>query len=147
MLNIKFMKPFYNLTEDENGQLLLLPVYVSLQAISKRAEFDKNDLNIAVRFAHTQTFSCKPILIPFYQEVDKEFESTIYSLFVQLPVDTTARKIAIEKELGLIEQTVYKLDEQLILAMHQSMRLFDVHIAKAQKNVLSSDVLPRFSSN
>ncbi|MBC7424080.1 MAG: hypothetical protein H7334_11575 [Ferruginibacter sp.] len=141
------MKPFYNLTEDENGQLLLLPVYISLQAISKRAEFDKNDLKTAVRFAHTQTFSCKPILIPFYQEVDKEFESTIYSLFVQLPVDTTARKIAIEKELELIEQTVYKLDEQFILAMHQSMRLFGVHIARAQKKVLTPDALLPVSLN
>ena len=135
------MKPFYDLTEDENNQLLLLPVYVSLQALSD-GDIDKDALEAAVRFSHTKTFSCDPLLIPFYQAVDENFADTLERVYEQLPEDKIARKQIIEKELQLIGQIVSKLNQQYVQIIHQSMQSFGEHVAKAQNSVLTTFVLP-----
>jgi hypothetical protein len=136
------MKPFYDLTDEENKQLLLLPVYITLKVLSDGKEDEKNAREAAVRFAHTKTFSCDPLLIPFYREVDKNFEQSLENVHTQLPKEKMERKTAIENELRLIDRIVYKLDEQYVEVIHRSMKSFGEHVAKTQNNVISNFVFP-----
>ncbi|MDN3656690.1 hypothetical protein QWZ08_13680 [Ferruginibacter paludis] len=136
------MKPFYDLTEEENNQLLLLPVYISLQALNNGNSHGDNALEEAVRFAHIKTFSCDPLLIPYYREVDHHFADAIERLNRELPENTAARSAAIDKELEVIDRIVCKLNQQYVGVIHRSMQSFGDHVAKAQHSVLSNFVLP-----
>jgi hypothetical protein len=136
------MKPFYNLTDEENNQLLLLPVYVSLQALNHGDNDNKTAREAAVRFAHTKTFSCDPLLIPFYREVDQNFAGSLESVLEQLPEDPAARKEVIEKKLQSIDKIVAKLNQPYTDVIHRSMESFGGHIVKARNSVLSKFALP-----
>ncbi|MBV2246448.1 MAG: hypothetical protein KUL83_04740, partial [Lentimicrobium sp.] len=79
------MKPFKNLSEEEYKMLLKFPAYITLLAANQDGKFDEVEKKSAIKFAHIKTFTCTPLLIDFYEEVDKVFESNIVELDQELP--------------------------------------------------------------
>ena len=85
------MKPFKKLSVQENEVLLKFPAYISLLAANSDDKLDELQKKSAIKFAHTKTFSCDPLLAVFYQEADKVFENNIEQLDKDLPKEINSR--------------------------------------------------------
>jgi len=136
------MKLFYNLTEEENEALLKFPAYISMLAANRDDTLDEEEKEAAIKFAHTRTFSCDPLLSSFYLEADKVFKKNIEQLDNDLPKEKTAREVAIKKELFLLEKIAIKLGNGYSSIMHSSMRAFKDHVSSAHHNILVDFIFP-----
>lgn len=136
------MKPFINLSEEENKMLLKFPAYISLLAANWNDKLDDVEKKSAIKFAHTKTFSCDPLLTEFYKEADNVFEKNIEQLDNDLPKERDSRATAIKLELSYLEKIVLKLGKEYVSVMHSSMRSFKEHVSKAHHNVLVDFIFP-----
>jgi hypothetical protein len=136
------MKLFKKLSVQENQALLKFPAYISLLAANSDGKLDETEKKSAIKFAHTKTFSCDPLLTEFYKEADKVFANTIEQLDKDLPKEKDSREAAIKKELLNLEKIVSKLGKDYTLTMHHSMKSFKEHVSKAHHNVLVDFIFP-----
>lgn len=136
------MKPFKNLTEEENNALLKFPVLVSLLAANSDGKLDEAERKAAIKFSHIKTYSCNPLLVEFYKEADMVFEKNVKQLDMELPTQMAAREAALKNELIRLENILLKLGEEYAAVMHRSMNSFKDHVSKAHHNVLMDFVFP-----
>lgn len=136
------MMPFKNLSVQENEALLKFPAYVSLLAANSDYKLDKAEKESAIKFAHTKTFSCDPLLAEFYKEADKVFADNIEQLDKYLPKEKNSREATIKAELLKIEKIAVKLGKVYTFLMHRSMKSFKEHVSKAHHNVLVDFIFP-----
>ena len=136
------MKPFKNLSEKEYEMLLKFPAYISLLASNRDGKFDDVEKKSAIKFAHVKTYTCNPLLIDFFEEVDKIFKSTIVQLDKELPKGKENRDAAIRSELHNLENIVSKSGEIYSSTLFESMKSFKDHVSKAHHNVLVDFVFP-----
>jgi hypothetical protein len=136
------MKPFKNLSQQENAALLKFPAYISMLAAESNDKLDDIEKKSAIKFAHIKTYSCDPLLTEFYLEADKNFENIIEQLDKDLPKGKELREAAIKKELLVLEKIVLKLGEDYTSLMHRSMESFKEHVSKAHHNVLIDLIFP-----
>ncbi len=136
------MKPFKNLSEKENKELLKFPAYISLLAANSDGELDEKEKKSAIRFSHIKTFSCDPLLSEYYEEADKVFEKNIIQIDNGLPKGISKREAIIKKELMRLEKLLKKLGGEYPAVMHRSMRSFKDHVSKAHHNVLVDFIFP-----
>lgn len=136
------MKPFKNFTEKEYEMLLKFPAYISLMAANQDGKFDDVEKKSAINFAHIKTYSCDWLLIDFFKDVDKVFESNIVQLDKELPKGKENRDETIRNELHKLECIVLKLGKEYSSIMHDSMQSFKNHVSKAHNNVLVDFVFP-----
>ncbi len=97
---------------------------------------------MAIKFAHTKTFSCDPLLANFYKEADKVFRKNLEQLEKDLPKEKDIREAAIKKDLLNLEKIIRKLGKKYSIAMHHSMKSFKDHVSKAHHNVLVDFIFP-----
>jgi hypothetical protein len=136
------MKPFKNLSEEEYKMLLKFPAFISLLAANQDGKLDEVEKKSAIKFAHIKTFTCNPLLIDFYEEVDKVFERNIVDLDQELPKGKENRDAAIRSELLKLESIVLKSGQVYTSTMFESMLSFKDHVSKAHNNVLVDFVFP-----
>ena len=136
------MSLFKNLSAKEKEALLKFPVYISLLAASCDDTLDETEKEAAIKFAHTKTFSCDPLLTKFYTEAEKVFESNIAQIDKELPKEKHSREDAIKKELKNLNKIIMKLGKEYTLTMHRSMTSFKNHVSKAHHNVFVDFIFP-----
>jgi glutamyl-tRNA reductase len=136
------MNPFKNLTFKENKTLLKFPAYISLLAANWNDKLDDVEKKSAIKFAHTKTFSCDPLLTEFYKEADNVFEKNIEQLDKDLPKERDSRATAIKMELSALEKIVSKLGKKYVSVMRKSMKSFKDHVSKAHNSVLVDFIFP-----
>ena len=136
------MKPFKELTESENKELLKFPAFISLLAANSDNKLDAEEKQSAISFSHIKTYSCDPLLTAFYEEADKYFENNIQQLNKDLPIEKPAREAALKRGLLKLETIVLKLDEEYITIMHLSMKSFKDHVSQAHHSVLVDFIFP-----
>lgn len=133
---------FKNLSIREYELLLKFPAYVSLLAANSDGEMDNAEILAATHFTHVKTYSCNPLLIEFFKEVDSSFERTLHELNNSLPEGKANRDAIIKTKLLNIEKIVLKLAPENAAIVHQSMRTFKEHISRAHHNVLIDFLFP-----
>lgn len=133
---------FKSLTPLEQESLLKFPAYISLLAANTDGRFDQTEELSAVEFNHVKTYSCDPVLIEFFREVDKTFKSTIDQLNKALPLGQENRDKAIKKKLVALDSIVLKLGPEYAAVMHKSMQSFKDHVSRAHHNVLVDFIFP-----
>ncbi len=136
------MKPFKELTELENKEMLKFPAFISLLAANSDNKLDAAEKQSAIKFSHIKTYSCNPLLTEFYKEADNFFENNIQQLDKDLPKEKTDREAALKKELLTLEKVVLKLGEEYIAVIHQSMKSFTEHVSQAHHSVLVDFIFP-----
>jgi hypothetical protein len=136
------MNPFDILSPQENEELLKFPAYISILAAHRNDKLDEAEKISAIKFAHTKTFTCDPLLVEYYKEADLMFENTIASLDKSLPKEPKNREIAIKTELKNLERITLKLGSEYAKVMHKSMESFTKHVSKAHHNVLEDFIFP-----
>lgn len=142
MLISLHMMLFKNLTKLENEALLKFPAYISLLAANGDGVLDEIEKKAAIKFSHTKTFSCEPILAEFYSEADKIFAKNITQLDKNLPKEKYQREIVLKRELFKLQRIVLKLGADYTLAMHRSMQSFKDHVSKAHHNIFVDFIFP-----
>lgn len=75
-----------NLSPRDHESLLKFPAYISLLAANTDEDFDHSEELTAIEFNHVKTYSCDPVLAEFFQDVDKNFKSTVEQLNKELPL-------------------------------------------------------------
>jgi anaerobic ribonucleoside-triphosphate reductase len=138
----KNMNLFKNLSVQELNALLKFPAYISLLAADIDDKLDEAEKKSAIKFAHTKTFSCDPLLTEFYKEADKVFKNNIDQLDKDLPKEKDSREAVIKKELLNLEKIVSKLGGKYTSTMCHSMKSFTEHVSKAHHNVLVDFIIP-----
>jgi anaerobic ribonucleoside-triphosphate reductase len=136
------MVSFKNLSVLENERLLKFPAYISMLAANCDDKLDEAEKKAAIKFAHTKTFSCDPLLAEFYKKADEVFEINIEQLDKDLPKGIIKRETAIKMELLKLEKIVLKLGKEYSSTMHRSMKSFTEHVSKAHHNVLVDFIFP-----
>jgi hypothetical protein len=136
------MKPFKKLSLEENKALLKFPAYISLLAANNDGTLDEVQKKSAIKFAHTKTFTCDPLLTLFYKEADRVFEDNIEQIDKDLPKGMEDREAAIKMELLHLEKIVSELGIKYASIIHASMESFKTHVSKAHHNVLVDFVIP-----
>ena len=136
------MNQFKNLSLHDTEALLKFPAYISMLAANSDDKLDETEKKVAIKFAHTKTFSCDPLLSEYYQEADKVFESNISQLDNDLPKNVKSRDAAIKYELLNLDKIVEKLGKKYDNVMHKSMKSFKEHVSRAHHNVLVDFLFP-----
>jgi anaerobic ribonucleoside-triphosphate reductase len=136
------MKQFKNLSQHDTDALLKFPAYISMLAANRDDTLDEEERKAAIKFAHTKTFSCDPMLADFYNEADKAFEANINQIDNDLPKDLKSREAAIKNELLNLDKIVLKLGKKYARVMHSSMVSFKEHVSRAHHNVLVDFLFP-----
>jgi hypothetical protein len=139
---LKIMNQFKNLSLHDTEALLKFPAYISMLAANSDDTLDEDERKTAIKFAHTKTFSCDPLLSDFYQEANKAFEINITQLDNELPKDVKSRDAAIKNELLNLDKIVEKLGKKYANVMHKSMKSFKEHVSRAHHNVLVDFLFP-----
>ena len=139
-MNIRMMR-FNDLTVLQKQALVKFPVYASILAASD-SKLDASEKMVAVKFAHTKSFSCHQILSEFYRESENAFEENLRQIEMWLPKDKINRDIAIKKELLNLEKILSMLGKEYVAAMHHSMKTFRSHVSKAHHSVIEDFLLP-----
>jgi fructoselysine-6-P-deglycase FrlB-like protein len=136
------MDPLKNISEKEKEALLKFPAYISMLAASSDDKLDEAEKKSAIKFAHTKTFTCDPLLAGFYMQASKAFKRNIEQLDKELPKEKAKREAAIKKELLDLEKIVLKLGKEYASTMQSSMKSFKEHVSKAHHNVLVDFISP-----
>ncbi len=136
------MIPFTNLTAQEKEALLKFPAYITLLAADSDGLLDEAEKKEAIKFSHIKTYSCDPLLTPFYELADKVFEKNMRQLDKNLPIEKERRDAAVKKELFDLEKIVLKLGKEYAAVMHSSMKSFKDHVSKSHHNVFVDFIFP-----
>jgi hypothetical protein len=135
------MIQFNDLTVQQKQALVKFPAYVSFLAATD-SKLDEAEKLVAIKFAHTKSFSCHPILAEFYKESETAFENNLKQIEISLPKDKISRDLAIKKELVLLEKILLKLGHEYATALHHSMKTFRYHVSRAHHSVIEDFILP-----
>jgi hypothetical protein len=135
------MIQFNDLTAQQKQALVKFPAYVSFLAATD-SKLDEAEKMVAIKFAHTKSFSCHSILAEFYKESESVFEENLSQIEKSLPKDKISRDLVIKKELVILEKILAKLGNEYVSAMHHSMKTFKTHISRAHHSVIEDFILP-----
>ena len=136
------MELLNDLEESERRALLRYPAYVTLLASTNQDGLDEKEKKVALKLSHIKTFSCEPLLEPFYKEAEKYFEETLEFLNESLPKERHLRAAAIAKELGKLDELLKKLGGKYANALYRSMRVYKDQVSRAHQNVLEYFIFP-----
>lgn len=136
------MKHYSDLNENEKGQLLKFPAYMSLLTSTTEEGIDIEEKNTAIKITHIKTFSSDPILLYFYKEAECVFEKTITDLNKDLPHSREDRKAAIYTELNKLEPLLKRLDPEFVAVLRRSIRSYSYYISKSHQNVFEYFIFP-----
>lgn len=133
---------YKDLSENERHMLLEFPAYVSLLAANADGHMSDIDKRKAFEFTHIKTYTCDPLLAPFYKDADKVFMENIDKLDALLPKTKKEREEAIKASLDELEPLLNKLGKDYAWTMHRSMKSYAQHVSKTHGNVLVSFLIP-----
>ena len=131
-----------NLSQKEREILLKAPILVSVLAASEDHDISDSQKADVIELEHIKTFSAKPILIPYYKEVEKDFkkhfEETVKKYF---PFDDAKRE-ALKKEINLLNTVIAKLDKEFAQTLHTSLSNYAENVKKANNSLLFNFIFP-----
>jgi len=136
------MNPYKILSIKELNSLFKFTAYISILAAFSDLTLDENEKKSAIAYVHSQITECDPVLIEFYKETDKVFETNLLQLEKDLPKDKTKREAAILKELHHLQKIVLKIGNGYASALNRSMNALKDYVSQAHYVVLTDFVVP-----
>lgn len=136
------MKQLESLTNEERKILLTAPVLLSVLASCSNNEINKDQKADAIRLAHLRTFTADPLLIPFYIEVEKNFQKQFELLVKEyLPLDESKRN-EIKNKMKSINVILKKLNKDYADRLYESFEKYERHVKKAGHTVVQDFIFP-----
>ena len=133
---------FENLTSEERALLFRAPVLLSVLASCSNREINKNQKADAIKLAHLKPFTADPSLIPFYVEVEKNFEQEFEAISKQYsPFDETNYE-QLKQEIKSIYPILKKLNRDYASKLLRSFEKYERHVKRAAHNVVEDFIFP-----
>jgi hypothetical protein len=136
------IRQFEKLTPEEYHLLLQAPVLVSVLACCSPNEVNKAQKADAIKLAHFKTFTAKPLLLPYYHEVEKQFKHHFEEAIKKFhPLDAD-KKHALKDQLRKVDRTIGKLDREYGDLLRRSLENYSKHVKKADHSVFMDFIFP-----
>jgi hypothetical protein len=133
---------FEKLSAAEKELLVKAPVLVSVLAASTNHEINKAEKADAIKLAHLKTYTADQLLIPYYKEVEKQFnENFIQTVKKYFPFDDNKREL-LKQEINAVNVTIGKLDKFYAKSLHKSLTGYAEHVKKAGRGTLINFIFP-----
>ena len=136
------IKQFENLAMEEQELLLKAPVLVSVLASCSFNNVNEIQKADAIKLAHLKTFTATPLLIPYYEVVEKDFEQQFDAVVKKyFPFDEPKRK-ALKNEVERVNTVMLKLDGDYADTLHKSLDQYASHVKKSTHTVFMDFIFP-----
>lgn len=136
------IKQFKTLTTEERELLLKGPALVSVLASCSLNEVSKVQKADAIKLSHLKTFTAKPILREYYEEVDKQFKTQFDSIEkAYFPFDENKRR-ALKNEIEQVNRIIAKLEKTYGEILHKSLDGYASHVRKAAHSIFQDFIFP-----
>jgi len=136
------IKEFENLSDDDVALLIKVPALVAVLAATVDADINEQRKADALKLAHLKTFTANPLLISYYEEVEKEFEKTFNEIVDQYAPISGKRQEELEDEINEATKVIAKLPKKYAVILRHSLSLFAQHVKKADRTVLEGFMMP-----
>lgn len=131
------IEQFKELSEEEISLLLKAPAMVSVLIAGADGKIDNKEKSVAISLAKLKTYRARQILIDYYNEVHKDFETHMNNLIQNLPQDHKERNKLIEEELQKLNPVLEKVDKKFAINFYESMKNFARQVAEASGGILN----------
>ncbi len=136
------IKQFEKLSNEEKELMLQAPILVSVLASSSNHEISKSEKADAIKMAHMKTFTADPLLLEYYKEVEKDFNSYFDSVEKKYTPFNDTNKEALKEQIDLVNKVISKLDEEYAKTLHRSLSGYAEHVKKAGRGLLENFIFP-----
>jgi len=130
------------LTMQEQELLFKAPVLVSVLAASGDHEIDKKEKAEAIKLAHLKTFTAHSLLIPYYKEVENNFNVNFEETIKKYAPFDNEKRMALKEEINVLETIIEKLDKDFANMLHKSLAGYAEHVRKADASLLEGFIFP-----
>lgn len=131
-----------NLTIEERELLLRAPVLLSVLASCSNHEINKDQKADAIKLAHLKPFTADASLIPFYVEVEKNFEQQFESITKQYSPFDEAHCSLLKQQVKNVYPVLKKLDRDYASKLLRSFEKYERHVKRAAYNVVEDFIFP-----
>lgn len=130
------------LTEQECELLFRAPVLVSVLASCPDKSINEVQKQDAIKLAHLKTFTANPVLIPYYTEVEKNFQQHLNAAENKYcPFDENRRHELLE-EIERINVVLSKLDDAYAHILYKSLKKYETHVRRSSHSIFQDFVIP-----
>jgi hypothetical protein len=136
------MKFYEHLTDEEQNLLLKAPVLVSVLACSRSNSINKAQKADAIKLAHFKTFTADPILLPYYNKVDKSFRDDFDAIVKQYSPLDEEKRMELKEEVKKVHRIIGKLEHTYGNTLLKSLEKYSSHVNKAQHSVIEDFIFP-----
>ena len=129
-------KGFVQLSKNEIALLLKAPTIVSFLAAIGTGEINQWRKAEEIKLAHLRTFKVRPLLVPYYKEVERVFNQNFEVIFRRYtPFDELSRN-GLQDEVDRINDVIEKLDKEFADELRTSLVDYTEHVRKAYKGLV-----------
>jgi hypothetical protein len=136
------IKEFKKLTDKEVELLLKAPVLVSVLASTRDHEISNEEKADAIKLAHLKTFTADPLLLQYYNEVEKNFKMYFEEITKEYsPFDDTKRA-ALKEQIDRLNEVISKLDKKFGRTLHRSLTNYAEHVKRSDRTIFENFIFP-----
>jgi hypothetical protein len=136
------VKQFEHLSPEEQELLFKAPVIVSVLASCNHNTINEIQKKDAVKLAHFKTFTAAPLLLPYYNEIDKNFKEEFEAMVKKYSPFDDENRLALKNELIKIKSIISKLDPGYAQLLVKSLEKYSRHVKKAGHSVIEDFIFP-----
>jgi hypothetical protein len=139
---LPMIKEFEALSTEEKTLLFEAPAIVSVLTLSSFKEITKAQKEDAVKLAHIKTFAEHNLLMPYYEEVDKNFKRNFENCIEKFFPFNADNCMALRKEMNKVHTVIEKLDKLYGGLLRKSLDGYARHVNNAAHNVFQDLIFP-----
>jgi len=136
------MTAFQILSNEERALLLKAPVLVSVLASCSYNQINETQKKDAIRLAHLKTFTADPVLLPYYQEVEKHFAEQFDETAAEYFPFDDAKRAALKEEISKVDAIIEKLDDVFGQRLRRSLERYAAHVKRSTHSVFQDFIFP-----
>ena len=136
------IKQFQNLTNDEVKVLMKAPVLMSVFAACSADGISKAQKADAISLSHLKSYTANSALLPFYREVEKNFEEQFELAVKEYSPFDKEKMQQLKKDVERVKLIVSKLDPQYGSILLRSFEKYERHVRRAGHSVVEDFIFP-----
>ncbi len=136
------IKEFENLTEEEYNCLLKAPVLVSVLASCSYKVVNESQKADAIKLSHLKTYTANPVLIPYYEEVEKHFKMEFDKAVEKYYPFNACKREELIKDIEKTNAIISKLNQEYASGITRSLNKYAAHVKKARHSIFQDFIFP-----
>lgn len=130
------------LTREERELLYQAPVLLSVQVACSSKGVNQTQKKDAIWLSHIKTFTADPVLIPYYQEVEKTFAPQFEATVQEYAPFDEAKQTALKEKIEQVNAVVAKLEPGYAEDLQHSLEKYVNHVQRSAHSVFQDFMFP-----